>query len=194
MPQESFVKLRFKFVLPINLILVVILGASLAWEWWRLERNELGMLRTRLDEEARFVHAAAKTLVALGLEILTRHLESCVLGHAFRPRGLAGEADDEGATCRRGPDGAHTILEIKNLLNGDHHGNEIHCPRHYLRRMCGHNQEGSWHHPRRLQCERGRGDKSCHYRPRREGAARRARGSTRTRRLSRGGQFGPSAE
>ena len=54
MPQESFVKLRFKFVLPINLILVVILGASLAWEWWRLERNELGMLRTRLDEEARF--------------------------------------------------------------------------------------------------------------------------------------------
>jgi len=61
MPQESIVKLRFKFVLPINLILVVILGASLAWEWWRLELNELGMLRTRLDEEARFVHAAAKT-------------------------------------------------------------------------------------------------------------------------------------
>jgi hypothetical protein len=59
--QGVFVKLRFKFVLPINLILVIILGASLAWEWWRLERNELGMLRTRLDEEARFVHAAAKT-------------------------------------------------------------------------------------------------------------------------------------
>ncbi len=81
MPQETYVKLRFKFVLPINLILLAILGASLAWEWWRLERNELGMLRTRLDEEERFVHAAAKTLVALGLEILTRHLESCVLGH-----------------------------------------------------------------------------------------------------------------
>jgi serine phosphatase RsbU (regulator of sigma subunit) len=61
MPQESIVKLRFKFVLPINLILVIILGASLAWEWWRLERNELSILRTRLDEEARFVHAAAKT-------------------------------------------------------------------------------------------------------------------------------------
>ncbi len=61
MPQESVVKLRFKFVLPINLILLAILGASLAWEWWRLERNELGMLRTRLDEEARFVHAAART-------------------------------------------------------------------------------------------------------------------------------------
>ena len=112
----------------------------------------------------------------------------------FRPRGLAGEADDEGATCRRGPDGAHTILEITNLLNGDHHGNEIHCPRHYLRRMCGHNQEGSRHHPRRFQRERGRGDKSCHYRPRREGAARSDRGSARRRRLSRGGQFGPSAE
>ena len=38
--------------------------------------------------------------------------------------------------------------------------------------MCRHNQEGSGDHPRRLQCERGRGDKSCHYRPRREGAAR----------------------
>ena len=81
MPQESLVKLRFKFVLPINLILVVILGASLAWEWWRLERSELAILRTRLDEEASFVHAAAKTLVALGLEVLTRHLESYVLGH-----------------------------------------------------------------------------------------------------------------
>jgi HAMP domain-containing protein len=55
------VTLRFKFVLPINLILLVILGASLAWEWWRLERSELAILRTRLDEEARFVHAAAGT-------------------------------------------------------------------------------------------------------------------------------------
>ena len=96
MPQESFVKLRFKFVLPINLILVVILGASLAWEWWRLERNELGMLRTRLDEEARFVHAAAKTLVA--------RAEIC---HAprirrsrplIRPRGFAGEAQEDDVT------------------------------------------------------------------------------------------------
>jgi serine phosphatase RsbU (regulator of sigma subunit) len=59
--QEPFVSLRFKFVLPINLILVVILGTSLAWEWWRLERSELAILRTRLDEEARFVHAAART-------------------------------------------------------------------------------------------------------------------------------------
>ena len=54
-------KLRFKFVLPINLILVIILGASLAWEWWRLEGNELAILRTRLKEEARFVQAAAET-------------------------------------------------------------------------------------------------------------------------------------
>jgi len=61
MNQGVFVKLPFKFVLPINLILVIILGASLTWEWWRLERNELGMLRTRLDVEARFVHAAART-------------------------------------------------------------------------------------------------------------------------------------
>jgi HAMP domain-containing protein len=55
------VTLRFKFVAPINLILVIILGASLTWEWWRLERSELDILRTRLGEEARFVHAAAGT-------------------------------------------------------------------------------------------------------------------------------------
>ena len=53
--------LRFKFVLPINLILVGILAASLGWEWWRLERSEFAILRTRLDEEARFVHRAART-------------------------------------------------------------------------------------------------------------------------------------
>jgi serine phosphatase RsbU (regulator of sigma subunit) len=56
------VTLRYKFVLPINLILLFILGTSLAWEWWRLERLELSLLRTRLDEEARFVHAAAGAL------------------------------------------------------------------------------------------------------------------------------------
>ena len=56
--------LRFKFVIPINLILVGILGASLVWEWRRLERTEFTILRTRLDEEARFVHAAARTFGA----------------------------------------------------------------------------------------------------------------------------------
>ena len=49
--------LRFKFVIPINLILVGILAASPAWEWWRLGRSESAILRTRLNEEARFVHA-----------------------------------------------------------------------------------------------------------------------------------------
>jgi sigma-B regulation protein RsbU (phosphoserine phosphatase) len=55
------VTLRYKFVIPINLILVAILAASLAWEWWRLARSETAILRTRLNEEARFVHAAANT-------------------------------------------------------------------------------------------------------------------------------------
>src|SRR5512135_638268 len=54
---EVLVTLRFKFVIPINLILVGILAASLAWEWWRLGRSEFAILRTRLNEEARFVHA-----------------------------------------------------------------------------------------------------------------------------------------
>ncbi|MGC8641172.1 MAG: PP2C family protein-serine/threonine phosphatase [Isosphaeraceae bacterium] len=56
--------LRFKFVIPINVILIGILAASLAWEWRRLERTEFTILRTRLDEEARFVHAAARTFGA----------------------------------------------------------------------------------------------------------------------------------
>ncbi len=50
--------LRFKFVLPINLILLLVLGASLVWEWRRLEATGLAVLRTRLDEEARFIQAA----------------------------------------------------------------------------------------------------------------------------------------
>ncbi len=33
------VTLRIKFVLPVNLILIAVLTASLAWEWWRLEQN-----------------------------------------------------------------------------------------------------------------------------------------------------------
>jgi serine phosphatase RsbU (regulator of sigma subunit) len=56
------VTLHYKFVIPINLILLGILASSLAWEWWRLERNERAILRTRLHEEARFVHAAARTI------------------------------------------------------------------------------------------------------------------------------------
>ncbi|MBX6312050.1 MAG: SpoIIE family protein phosphatase [Isosphaeraceae bacterium] len=50
--------LRFKFVLPINLILVLVLGASLVWEWQRLEASGLAVLRARLNEEARFIQAA----------------------------------------------------------------------------------------------------------------------------------------
>jgi serine phosphatase RsbU (regulator of sigma subunit) len=50
--------LRLKFVAPINLILVLILTASLAWEWRRQEAMGMGVLRARLDEEARFVRAA----------------------------------------------------------------------------------------------------------------------------------------
>jgi serine phosphatase RsbU (regulator of sigma subunit) len=58
---EVPVTLRSKFVIPVNLILVAVLTASLGWEWWRLERSEFAILGTRLDEEARFVHAAAGT-------------------------------------------------------------------------------------------------------------------------------------
>jgi serine phosphatase RsbU (regulator of sigma subunit) len=58
---EVRVTLRSKFVIPVNLILVAVLAGSLAWEWWRLERGEFAVLGTRLNEEARFVHAAART-------------------------------------------------------------------------------------------------------------------------------------
>lgn len=51
-------RLRHKFALPINLMLVLVLGASLAWEWRRQEATGMALLRSRLDEEARFVRAA----------------------------------------------------------------------------------------------------------------------------------------
>ncbi|HEU5119029.1 MAG TPA: SpoIIE family protein phosphatase, partial [Isosphaeraceae bacterium] len=50
--------LRYKFVLPINVILVAVLAASLVWEWRRQEATGQERLRARLDEEARFVRAA----------------------------------------------------------------------------------------------------------------------------------------
>lgn len=53
--------LRFKFALPLNVILVLVLGASLAWEWRRSEEAGLHALRVRLEEEARFIAAAHAT-------------------------------------------------------------------------------------------------------------------------------------
>ena len=53
--------LRYKFVLPVNVILVLVLGASLVWEWRRQESTGLALLRARLDEEARFVQAAYRS-------------------------------------------------------------------------------------------------------------------------------------
>jgi serine phosphatase RsbU (regulator of sigma subunit) len=53
--------LRYKFVLPVNLILLLVLAVSLAREWRRQEAMGLALLRARLGEEARFVHAASRT-------------------------------------------------------------------------------------------------------------------------------------
>lgn len=53
--------LRYKFVLPVNVLLVLVLGASLVWEWRRQESTGLALLRARLDEEARFVQAAYRS-------------------------------------------------------------------------------------------------------------------------------------
>jgi serine phosphatase RsbU (regulator of sigma subunit) len=53
--------LRYKFVLPINLILLLLLVMSLAWEWRRQESTGLALLRARLGEEARFVQAASRS-------------------------------------------------------------------------------------------------------------------------------------
>lgn len=53
--------LRYKFVLPVNLILFAVLLCSLIWEWRRQEATGLALLRSRLDEEVRFVHAASRT-------------------------------------------------------------------------------------------------------------------------------------
>lgn len=60
--METAVTLRFKFVLPINLILVLVLGASLVWEWRRLESTGLAILQARLDEETHFIQAAYRTM------------------------------------------------------------------------------------------------------------------------------------
>lgn len=53
-------KLREKFAIPINVLLVTLLTASLIWEWRRQEAAGMALLRTRLDEEARFVLAARR--------------------------------------------------------------------------------------------------------------------------------------
>lgn len=50
--------LRSKFALPINLILVLALVGSLAWQWWRLEEAGQAVVRARLGEEAQFIRAA----------------------------------------------------------------------------------------------------------------------------------------
>lgn len=56
--------LRYKFVLPVNLVLGLVLLASLGWEWRRQEAMGLDLLRSRLDEESRFVHAARRAFGA----------------------------------------------------------------------------------------------------------------------------------
>lgn len=53
--------LQRKFVIPINLILVFVLAASLACEWRRQEEAGMDLLRARINEEARFVRAAYET-------------------------------------------------------------------------------------------------------------------------------------
>jgi serine phosphatase RsbU (regulator of sigma subunit) len=53
--------LRYKFVLPVNVILLVVLSGSLAWEWYRQQATGLALVEARLDEEARFVRAAYHT-------------------------------------------------------------------------------------------------------------------------------------
>jgi phosphoserine phosphatase RsbU/P len=53
--------LHYKFVVPINLILMLVLAASLAWEWRRQQDAWLSLLRSRLGEEARFVQAASRS-------------------------------------------------------------------------------------------------------------------------------------
>jgi len=53
--------LRYKFVLPVNLILVVTFLASLGLEWRRQGAMGIALLRSRIDEETRFIHAAHRT-------------------------------------------------------------------------------------------------------------------------------------
>ncbi len=54
--------LRYEFVLPINLILVLVLGASLAWEYRRQETAGMAVLKARIGEEARFIQAAYQSM------------------------------------------------------------------------------------------------------------------------------------
>jgi hypothetical protein len=54
-------KLRYKFVLPINLILALVVAASLAWEWRRQDATGLALVRARLGEKSRLVQAASRS-------------------------------------------------------------------------------------------------------------------------------------
>ncbi len=66
-------KLREKFAIPINVLLVALLTASLIWEWRRQEAAGMALLRTRLDEEVRFVLAARRVFgVSPGLQSFLR--------------------------------------------------------------------------------------------------------------------------
>jgi serine phosphatase RsbU (regulator of sigma subunit) len=58
----AIMTLRYKFVLPINLILLLVLAISLVWEWQRQEAMGLALITARLGEEARFVQAASRPL------------------------------------------------------------------------------------------------------------------------------------
>jgi len=48
--RGDVVTLRFKFVLPMNVILVLVLGASLAWEWARKLLKEGGHFLVKVFE------------------------------------------------------------------------------------------------------------------------------------------------
>ena len=73
----------------------------------------------RMLEEERYcveilnqIAAVRSALDALGIEVLMRHLESCVLDHDAAGRSLPGEAHDERAARRRSANGPLPIPEI----------------------------------------------------------------------------------
>ena len=105
----------------------------------------------RMVDEGRYcveilnqIAAVRSALDALGIELLTRHLESCVLGHGSGHEHDKAKADDERVARRRGADGPLPVPEMTKPQKVDIDGNDIHRTGNLLPGLREHDREGAW--------------------------------------------------
>ncbi|MDQ2622567.1 MAG: SpoIIE family protein phosphatase [Actinomycetota bacterium] len=110
--------LRYKFVLPVNLILLAVLLCSLLWEWRRQEATDLALLRSRLDEEARFVHAASRSFGASPRleDFLLRFCHA--IDPAASPEHQVALLDDHGRVVADAAEHARRPMDLARLAAG----------------------------------------------------------------------------